>query len=89
VVQPDLAAAYYSRASLYMTADRYQEAVADLDQVLDADPFHANGYYLRGIAHRYLGAPARARADFEEALMLTDDPSLRARVEQELAALEP
>lgn len=49
---------------------RYNDAVADLNQVLKLDPKRSEALVYRGTAYRYLGEQTRARTDIDQALAL-------------------
>lgn len=50
--------------------DRYEEALARLDQVLEKNPKYATALVNRGVVKRKLGRDDEARQDFERALEL-------------------
>jgi tetratricopeptide (TPR) repeat protein len=76
------------RAWSYYELERVDEALADLDALLERIPDFHIAYYHRGLLYKELGQIERARADFEEAWRLFPDPEWRAMVEEELEDLE-
>ncbi|MFQ3613616.1 MAG: tetratricopeptide repeat protein, partial [Cyanobacteriota bacterium] len=68
-LQPD-PALYYNRGVTYSCADRYDEAIADLDRSLEADPQQPNTLYNRGNALYELGEMKAALDDYDRAFRL-------------------
>jgi tetratricopeptide (TPR) repeat protein len=63
---------YLSRGGLYLTLEKYPEAIADATLIIENDPDLANAAYgLRGEAYQAQGNFQAAIADFQQAKNLT------------------
>lgn len=69
-LQPDLPGAALMHARLLGWQGHHGQALAALDRLLEADPRDPEIWAARGSVHLAQGAPASARADFEQALRL-------------------
>jgi tetratricopeptide (TPR) repeat protein len=58
------------RAMLHLQAERWPEALADLDAVLAVEPGYAEAWNQRAIAHYFAGDYCRSVCDCRRALML-------------------
>jgi len=67
---------YILRATLYNTLNRYDEALADLNNALQMDSANYKALYQRGIAYVALGKTAEAIADFDNAISKTPDANV-------------
>jgi len=55
------------RAVILYQLDRHEEALQDLDGLIEAQPYgDGNRYYLRGLVQLALGRPEQAQADLEQ-----------------------
>ncbi|MFV3075150.1 hypothetical protein [Niveispirillum fermenti] len=63
------------RAILRAGAERYWDAVADLDRVIDLMPRQSEAWLLRAQAHHVLALDAKAMNDVQEALRLSPQNS--------------
>jgi len=61
----------HNRSMLHLGAGRYDEALADLDAVIEADPNYAEYRFDRGNLLRRMNRPHEALAAYEEALALS------------------
>lgn len=68
----------YERAQGAARAEQFETAVDILDNILEAVPDFADGYYLRAGVQFELGQREEAEADFEKLLSLAPDYSIRA-----------
>lgn len=74
-LDPTLAPAYVGRGSLYLTLGKPQEALADAQAAVAADPENAAAYALLGeVLRRAFGDPVHALQAYEQAVRL--DPGL-------------
>ena len=77
-LDPDLAAAYASRAQIRGIYDRdWQGALEDLDHAVALEPTYASAYFYRGIIYGVQGQFDRSRAEFKTAQRL--EPFVLAR----------
>ncbi|MFD5825255.1 tetratricopeptide repeat protein [Lentzea sp. NPDC060358] len=60
-----------NRAKVLVALGRVEEALADLDAVIEVDPNYPDYYFDRADVWRKLGEPARALADYATATTLT------------------
>jgi tetratricopeptide (TPR) repeat protein len=67
---PELANAYYHRATVYRVLEQGDEAMQDLDQALRLDPDHARAYASRGLLYHNAGAFEDALKDYGRSLGL-------------------
>ncbi|MCD7897951.1 MAG: tetratricopeptide repeat protein [Planctomycetaceae bacterium] len=65
------------RARARFEQEKYEEAVRDLDQIMDRNPSFGAAYYWRSLAHWKLGNDALAHADEVRARNLDSWPPLR------------
>ncbi|WP_433687845.1 tetratricopeptide repeat protein [Micromonospora carbonacea] len=61
----------YNRAQVYGMFGRLEEALADYDFVIDADPNFPDHYFNRGNVRRRLGRNAEAIEDYQHTLLLS------------------
>lgn len=64
------AQAYEVRGRLYISLDKYDEAIADLTEAIRLNPKLVLDYYLRGVSYSNLGKYEEAIADFSETIRL-------------------
>jgi tetratricopeptide (TPR) repeat protein len=80
---PESLKGYLERGQLYLQAQEYGRALADLDRVVEVtgaeNPYLVEAQYFRAQAHMQLGNSARARADLERYVQASSD---RVRVGQ-------
>jgi tetratricopeptide (TPR) repeat protein len=67
-VHPEFMEAWNRRATVYYLTGRYQDSLADIDQVLDREPRHFGALSGLGMIKRKLGDLTAARAAFSDAL---------------------
>jgi tetratricopeptide (TPR) repeat protein len=67
---PNNAAAYLSRGSVYRLTGKYQEAIADFDHSISLNPRDATSYSERGQAYMEITQFDKAMVDFDQALAL-------------------
>jgi tetratricopeptide (TPR) repeat protein len=67
-VHPDFMEAWNRRATVYYLIGRYQESLADIDEVLKREPRHFGALAGLGMIKRKLGDLSAARAAFGDAL---------------------
>lgn len=79
--QDGLVDVLYKRAYAYSRLDRWTEAMADLERVLEANPLSPRAYMLIGAIHEERGSPAQAIEAFQFASRLRPgDPEPRRRL---------
>ena len=69
-VHPEFMEAWNRRATVYFLMGRYQESLADIDQVLKREPRHFGALSGLGMIKRKLGDLSSARAAFSDALAI-------------------
>ncbi|WP_338834157.1 tetratricopeptide repeat protein [Bradyrhizobium septentrionale] len=67
---PQKAEPLVSRATSYLALDKAKQAVADLDEAVQADPNNVAAWSARGQAYERLGDKAKAAASYNHALAL-------------------
>lgn len=72
---PKFAPALVARAQLMAEAGRPDQALGDIDQVIEVEPDIASHYFFRGLCQRVLNRPNKAIADFDQCLRLEPDHS--------------
>ncbi len=70
---PDLWLAHYNRAHAYTSLGDYQQALKDLDKVIQYKPKYTQAYYIRAINYIRLGYYQRALMDFDSAIKYKSD----------------
>ncbi|MBD2425035.1 tetratricopeptide repeat protein [Phormidium sp. FACHB-1136] len=65
---PDFAEAWNRRAVLYYLQDRYLEAIADCQRVIELIPYHFGALHGLGLCHAALGQYPQAIQAFRQAL---------------------
>lgn len=65
---PDFAEAWNRRAVLYYMQDRYLEAIADCQRVIELIPYHFGALHGLGLCHAALGQYTDAIQAFKQAL---------------------
>jgi tetratricopeptide (TPR) repeat protein len=80
-LDPQYAAAYFSRGSLHASRGDNKQAIADFDQAIRYDARFAAAYYGRGRAWGLEGHYQRTLADLEKYLELSPRASNRQEVE--------
>lgn len=65
---PDDYTNYYMRAHIYLAAGEPEESIADLDQVLEINPYFTDARNTIGVVYATLGRTEDALAAFEKAL---------------------
>lgn len=71
----DQAAVLVDRAEAYLRQERFNEALADLDNALELRPDEVFGRMLRARLHEIEGRPGEAMADYDELLLLLPESS--------------
>ena len=72
-LNPDDAAAYFSRGFAKVALGRHEEALGDYDEAIRLNPDFAEAYFDRGAAKRALGRRKEGAADLLEAMDLNPD----------------
>ncbi len=70
---PDHPGPYHLRGKLYVDMERYEDAIADFDELMNRKP-HPEGYALRGLCKLTLGDAAGAVLDVEQSSEMRPDP---------------
>jgi len=74
---------YFERGQLYLRAGMYEQALADLNRVVEVtgleNPHFVEAQFFRGQAHMHLGNSMQAQTDLENYVRASSD---RARVQQ-------
>lgn len=86
---PHLVMAFNNRGNIYRDIGDYDLALADYDQALRLSPNKPDPLASRGWIYTQKGETERAKEDFKKALALDPDPSLKVKLEEALAVLEP
>ncbi len=84
---PHVTALHYQLASLLVSEDRFEEAIATYTELLQVEPDDAAAYASRGRLHCHIGSMQRGLADFTKALELNPHDS-DTRVERAMLYLE-
>jgi tetratricopeptide (TPR) repeat protein len=66
--RPDFAEGWNKRATVYYLLERYEQSLADCEQVIQRNPQHFGALSGYGMIYLELGQPAKALAYFERAL---------------------
>ncbi len=69
-LDPSLTYVYASRASAHAEVGRIEEAIRDLDRVIELSPLRAGPFFRRGVLRLIQGSTITALADLKEALRL-------------------
>jgi tetratricopeptide (TPR) repeat protein len=80
--------AMLARARAAVATGRYEDAVAELNQLLNLPPNAASSQALIGIAREGLGETQRARVEYELYLKLYPDSPRASRVRERIATLD-
>lgn len=67
-LERDYPDALATRAGLRMQEGNYRDAATDLEHVIELDPHHRTGHFLRGVVRGSRGEMAAAADDFRQAL---------------------
>jgi TIR domain-containing protein/tetratricopeptide repeat protein len=86
---PHLVMAFNNRGNIYRDIGDYDLAIADYDQALKLNPNKPDPLASRGWIYSQKGEVERAKDDFRKALALNPDPSLKVKLEEAMAVLEP
>jgi tetratricopeptide (TPR) repeat protein len=76
------------RAIAYRESGRFEEALADLNALIAEGDDWFRVYYERAATYRAMGETERARADLQQAWDDAEDDEWRARIEEEIRALQ-
>ncbi len=77
----ELGYAYFARANIWTAQERWDEALADLDEALALQPAMQDYYMARGSVYSALGRPALAGRDFYRRMTLLERESYEAALE--------
>jgi len=69
-VKADFAEGYALRADIYLSMEKAEDALKDIEKVIELSPEDETAYLLRGRIHEQLGHPAAALDDYQKALEL-------------------
>ncbi len=67
---PQDAEAHNNRGNTYAQLQRYEQALADLNQALTLNPYYTDAYYNRGLIYYQLGKISQTKKDWEKAASL-------------------
>ena len=70
LADPQFTQAYYNRGYCFYLLDDFNNAVPDLDKVLQIDPFNEKAHFLKGSILEFYGDLEAALTHFEEAVRL-------------------
>lgn len=79
---------YYARGQVFTDNGKYELAIADFTAFIKLQPSNVFGYTNRAVSFEGLGQIDEAIEDLEQALELTDDPSFKQGIENELSRLK-
>jgi tetratricopeptide (TPR) repeat protein len=79
---------YIDRALAYRALGRTEEALVDLDRLIEEDPYWYLPYYHRGLIYKELGQTEAAKADFRMLWENAPDEEWQRKAEEELEALQ-
>lgn len=65
--------AFFRSGVIYLEKDSLQKAHHQFDLVIQNDPASAKGFYYRGLAAELKGEPAKAKNDYEQALVFAPE----------------
>ena len=71
-LDPKFVKAYYSRASVFVSQEKYTDALPDLDKTVELDPTTPNALTLRGQIRAQTGNKKGACEDFNQAKQIGD-----------------
>jgi tetratricopeptide (TPR) repeat protein len=86
---PTFVTAFNNRGNIYRDKGDYDQAIADYDRALALNPDSPDPLASRGWIYHQKGELDRAREDFTRALALKPEASLKVKLEQALAEIEP
>lgn len=81
-------AKHYKNGTSLVVEGQYGEAIVELSKSIELNPEHDDVYYNRGLAYAGIGEAAKAVADFEKCIELSDDPELVKSAQMRLDALK-
>ncbi len=85
-LNPNAVGTRYQRARILYEADRYPEALTELEQVLERDPFHEDALQLAGFISAKEGQDDQAREYYSQYLELNPaNASVRMKIAYDLA----
>jgi tetratricopeptide (TPR) repeat protein len=85
-LNPNAVGTRYQRARILYEADRYPEALAELEQVLERDPFHEDALQLAGFISAKEGQDDQAREYYSQYLELNPaNAGVRMKIAYDLA----
>jgi tetratricopeptide (TPR) repeat protein len=85
---PGLTTALYYRAFCYFKGGDSTRSIADYDRYINLQSGDADGYYWRGYVRRKVGEVEESDADFRRVLDYSNDPKLRAAVQEILQPVQ-
>jgi tetratricopeptide (TPR) repeat protein len=72
-LRKDWIQARLARAQVRYEMQRFDDSIADLNEVIRLNPKHSTAYDLRGLAYSYSGDHERAIADYDKAIEIDPD----------------
>jgi tetratricopeptide (TPR) repeat protein len=85
---PHQAEAHFNLGGVYLDQGNIADALAAYDAALAQRPEYADALINKASAYLQLGQTKQAAASYERALRLELDPSIRQRVQDQLAGLK-
>ena len=87
-LKPDYIEAYVMRAAAYEMKKDWDRAILDYTKIIKLKPNDAQAYYDRGNAYGEKGEREAAISDLKKARELTNDSTLRQKIEELLKHLQ-
>jgi len=75
------------RAIAYRELGRFDEALADCNELLTLDDGWFRPYYERAVTYQAMGETQKAAEDLRQAFELADDPNWRSEIQRQLESL--
>ena len=85
---PEMVEYLFLRGLGYIALGRYQDAIADLSEVIEVEESHSEARYFRAGAYSALNDHSHALSDYKRVLVLSPDFAERAFIEEQISVLQ-